>query len=552
MEQNNMERDELDRRISLIKERLERGQLQIHSKSTLEALIRVRIASDGKVDPGTVDSSVRALANAVTFMDYRQQLKQIPIKGIQEQYYEMLEQFFGVAFQEMRKHKVTPHDIACSMASKKSLVKALQHDADAFQEGILGFWKVAGPGIEAFVQDFNGLKTVYGGDIFPPYEDGILSRTGLYVDLIVLPDPLLRIVPLLKLMTPERSTYYLAKHALSALALKDIILADLDPPLAVIAPDYFLLDENTQAYVQRVGESDSVIHLEHVFGIKPGVITIADYLETITDIKQLESALREPARLLFDTQWHELSLEKQIERLRGQNADFTALERKEISLADVISMSVRGRMMQANDLVFKANRLGGVPLIDAPTSWQYLLWKYEYDQEQSKETGDLKNAFLVNSLQHSNLRWIGNIALGSILTLRKEGALTDLRNNMRRAIDNIATVSEEGYEDTVRCIVAELDAEFGEHSRELAALASRNRKFYGFEVSSLLVTGGISIAAALGGNIPLSVIAAVSGLAGLPSGRDLWRKGRELIKEKCDLRRSPVGLLFEAKNKSSK
>ena len=38
-----------------------------------------------------------------------------------------------------------------------------------------------------------------------------------------------------------------------------------------------------------------------------------------------------------------------------------------------------GRMAQATDISWKSASLGGVPLIDAPTSWQYYNWSLEYE-----------------------------------------------------------------------------------------------------------------------------------------------------------------------------
>jgi hypothetical protein len=547
-----MDRDELDRRILLIKELLDKDMLKIASKDTIESLKKVRVAADGKVDPATVDSSVRALAGVVDFVNYRDQLKQISIRDIQGQYFSLLEEIFGNPFREMQRHNLSPSQIARSMAANPKLVKALRDEADEFNESIMEFWRLAGPAVEVFVQDYSGLKAVYGGDIFPPYNDGILSRTGLYVDLVVLPDPLLRVAPLLKTMTPESATYYLAKHALSALALKDLILADIDPPLAVIAPDYFILDESAQSYVRKVGESDSLMHLEHLFGIDCESVSLDAFLGSITNIDQLKIALKDPSRLLFDTDWRGLPLRKQLELLEKINDEFEPLNDTGMTLGERIRFAAMGRMMQANDLVFKSDRLVGVPIIDAPTSWQYLIWKYEYDTERSREfNDDLNSTFLVNSLQDDEFQWLGNVPINSIISLRKNGALSDLRSILNKAVGNISTASEKVYIETVNNIVSELNIEFYKHSKELVALASQNKKFYGFEVSSSLLVGGIGIASAVSGNIPLSAAAAMLGWVGLPSPRELWRKGKELIKEKHDLKRSPVGLLFEAKHKSA-
>lgn len=63
-----MDRDELHKRIMFLKEELEAGRVVIAphlQEEMMASLQQVRYAQDGKVDPETVDSRVRATANAI-------------------------------------------------------------------------------------------------------------------------------------------------------------------------------------------------------------------------------------------------------------------------------------------------------------------------------------------------------------------------------------------------------------------------------------------------------------------------------------------------------
>ncbi len=70
-----MDRDDLHELISLLKEEFEAGRVVIRSEDTLEALKRVRFAADGKIDPATVTSSVRAYALAVAAAVHERTIK---------------------------------------------------------------------------------------------------------------------------------------------------------------------------------------------------------------------------------------------------------------------------------------------------------------------------------------------------------------------------------------------------------------------------------------------------------------------------------------------
>ena len=49
----------------------------------------------------------------------------------------------------------------------------------------------------------------------------------------------------------------------------------------------------------------------------------------------------------------------------------------------IVSMLGMGRMSVCNELLMKSLKVNGVPLIEAPTSWEYFKWKLEYDSERT-------------------------------------------------------------------------------------------------------------------------------------------------------------------------
>lgn len=542
------DREELNARMMLLKDYIETGKLQfIKDKEVIESLKKVRYSSDGKVNPNTVDSLVRSLAKTVSWMKYEEDLRKIPLKQIQEEYFHILELYFEHPYQEMLKHNVSPHVIAMEMSEKPSLVKALSLDAENFKNGILEFWQTFGDAVRVHIQDLKGLKTIYGGDIFPSYRKNTLSSAGLYVDTTILPDPMLRVASFMKYVTPEKAAYYLAKHAISALSLKDLVLADVNPPLAIIAPDPFILDEHITKFIASVGEQDVLTHLEYAFGMSfKNTNDLNKYVSGIKTAEELEKKLKEPERILFDTDWAKLPFLEQWKK--SQDGSMGISYPKGYTVGEIVKFSMIGRMMQIGEMLYKANSLHGVPFIDAPTSWKYFLWKYEYDRDKSEEVNlELKNIMLVNALQNNRLEWLGNVPHDALIKLRQEGALNELRELFSKGIVNIQDANEKTYQETVGEVIGNINNAFFDHMKILKEHSNGVKKYFGFDIAPWLVAGGISIAAASTGNVPISVTSALAGIIGVTSGKDLWKKGKELLDEKNKLSRSPVGLLFEAR-----
>ena len=550
-----MDRDELHERVMLLKEEIEAGRVKFREGlNVIDSLQKVRFAADGKVDPDTVDGVVRSLALPVEYGRYRRETKKVPLKEAQSKYFEILEKFFGGPFAEMKKHVVTPPQLAEHLASRPGIVKAFTADAEEFFAAMKEFWAFYGPVVEAHLQDAQTLKSVFGGDIFPSYEANIAASVGLYVDTVVLPDPLLRAASLVGFMKPERVLFFTTKHALNALQYKDLALAEVSPPIVVIAPDASYIEEPYRPVLQMAGEADLMAHLGRLFGHRFTDLAEAEkFLSSITDAKSLVRSLSEPERLLFDTEWSG-SLEEQIQRYVREFGGHFAENWDGRPIGEVIRLSLLGRMMQANDIVFKAYTLRGNPLVDAPTSWQYLLWKYEYDSmRRTGRDGNLRDTLISKVILEEGTARVGllsGLPSDALIELRRKGAMAELRELMRKGIHAVDSASDSSLAEVGEVVVTNLCNAFAEHRSQLTSLASERRKFYGLDVSRWLAVGGVSIAAAATGNVGLGVLAACLAMSGSPSPDELRRRWKDLDHRGDQLRRSPVGILFHHTNRN--
>jgi len=219
-----------------------------------------------------------------------------------------------------------------------------------------------------------------------------------------------------------------------------------------------------------------------------------------------------------------------------------------LPVAETTYHALVGRMMQTNDLLLRSDRYRGTPLVDAPTSWQYLLWKYESDSAQSgvspKGMQDIAISKAIMAEGSTEFGMLSGVPPETLIELRRNGALEKLREALRVGLSEIDLASAAALSDVTDAVVENIDQAFAEHQRELNDISSSRRRFFGFDVSRCVSLGGLSVAAALSHNVGLAVLAAASSIAGAPSVPDLLKRWEELRSRSQKLHRSPAAILF--------
>ncbi|HYY72099.1 MAG TPA: hypothetical protein VE778_00760 [Candidatus Bathyarchaeia archaeon] len=181
--------------------------------------------------------------------------------------------------------------------------------------------------------------------------------------------------------------------------------------------------------------------------------------------------------------------------------------------------------------------------------WQYLLWKYENDGERPESSGsDFRDVLItkVVSIEGSaKLGLLSGLPPEVLIDLRRADAMTELRELMRKGIQNVDSASQSTLAEVGEAVVSNLCDAFAKHRRELEELSSERKKFFGFDVGRWITFGGISIGAASAGSPGLAVLAAAAGMIGAPRIDELWTRWKEIQSQGEKLTRSPAGILFQ-------
>lgn len=555
-----IDNDELQRRLKLLKKMFEDGRISFASnlEHGIESIKKVRMKPDGSVDLSTVDGSVRALAIMAAVDHDRTELKKIPLADVQKEYFWLVEHFFGHQFREMKKNNVSKYEIARFFSSHPNIVKDFEKEQDKLTEAFTKFWEIFGPVVRTHLEDFPHLKSVYGGSLFP--QGNIASSAGLYMDTIVLPDPLMRVIPLgPHSKSTEQYLYELIKHALSVLEYKDLALAEVDPPIVVIASSDYVYDEDYRKFLWSIADTDLLLHSEKIFGRSfKDADELNAFLVGIERPEDVVAKLKQPQRLLFDTEWKE-EITEQIRHFIKDTADGFDLESMGSDLGSLLFRTLKGRMLQANDLDHFSRYLRGTPLLDAETSWQYLMWTYEYAAERSgrteKATPELVITRALQAEGNPVLKLITNLPTDVLIELRKEGAMSDLREIIKNGISEIDLASGTDVAAVSETVTQNLSEAITKHQEQIQELIGDGKKFFGRDVVPWIAEKAIILGIGLVDGIAAVVAEAGTTLMTLnmdsASFKDMIKTAKKLLGGRKQMQHAPTGILLKHIKKSS-
>tara|TARA_R110000868_G_scaffold369897_1_gene633373 strand:- start:526 stop:2214 length:1689 start_codon:yes stop_codon:yes gene_type:complete len=543
-------------RVLILKEYLEKGDKKINivnkedAVNFEESFRKIRFDSKGEPILETVDGRIRSLALVIEQVDHRDKMKTaISLQQIQEGYFDRIEGNFNHFYKIMLENNVSPHQVANVIAYGEQSIDHLDEVINPILKDLEEFWGlVAESGYLHLEDDYDSIKAVFGGDLFPSNEENIASKCGIYTDTIILPCPFIRSRHMFDVCDKKQRVYYLLKHALNILQYKELALTELDKPIVAILPDKEMMDEFAYEKVSKLGEKDALYHAGKVFDRKfESIDELIDFGKSLDTIEKVTNEIKDRNRVLFDTEFKD-SLELQIKsHIESDSAKAMRTDNPGI----LVSMMGFGRMSVCNELLLKSSKIGGIPLIDAPTSWEYFKWKLEYDSERTYPDKDYSKLHIVkglNGLDSSKLQWIGKIPPKGLIELRKNGAINEIREILLKGIDELVNANQFDFTSTSHKVFNNLNFAFNQHQENIKKLTNKKWKIAGKDFGSWLVMGSVEIASACLGTplYGLSTVA-LNQIIDAPKIKDLPKTVeniKQTEREKEQLKKSPLGLMF--------
>ncbi|EKN3996382.1 hypothetical protein NUG00_000449 [Yersinia enterocolitica] len=541
-------------RVFLIKSQLEAGKLHIASHlidGFRESFDKVRLRPDGKVDPTTVDGRIRAMGAAVNHFFERDEIKKkFNITDFQEAYFRILFGNFHQFYDDFIKSKAEPYQVASFISEQKEFVEHLDLVFPELLTNIKEFWEVSYEIGEIHLQDGEQLKANFAGDLFPAYTENAVSSTGLYIDTMILPCPILRVGKLHGITNKKHFCFLLMKHILTCMTYRDLALEDIHPAIVLVLPDKRDFNSDHQDGLQERATPFILAHAQYLYDRRfESHDELFEFSSSLTDVDKVFKELKRPERLIFDTEWGaggRAQLERQLsdpERLKSPVLNGNpGIE---------VMFTCTGRMPQALTARINAQDFRSTPYINAETSWIYYTWLMEYESLDFKiENEALKELHMVNALSkgmQGGFSWLGDIPLKNILEIRRNGLVQEVRNILSSGISELINSSPYDYNASSLRVIDNVDKAFIQHQRFLEKVKREKLRILGVEVAPFIVNGVFGIASVLINKPELALTSVALGNLGVPTLKDIRTSFKNREEKLANYKKTATGLMFSKK-----
>lgn len=545
---------DLTDRVFLIQSQFEAGKLFIsnHLEAGFkESFQKIRLRADGKVDPATVDGRIRAMGVAVQHFFERNEIKKkYTIVDFQETYFRILFGNFAAFYENMIKSKAEPYQIAHAVSEQEDIVKHIDEIFPELLNDIRGFWSAVYEIGEIHLQDGQQLKANFAGDLFPSYSENAVSTTGLYIDTIILPCPILRVGGLHGVTDKKYFCNLLIKHVLTCMTYRELALEEIEPAIALVLPEKNNFKEESQEELHQRSLPFILAHARYLYDREfESMEDLHEFSSSLTDFDKLFKELKRPDRLLFDTEWGPAGRAQLEQHMASKERLMTPV--LEDTPGIEVMLSCVGRMPQALAARINAQELRSTPYINADTSWIYYKWLMEYEALGFKfDEAALKNLHMVNALSkgmNDGFSWFGNVPTKNILDIRRNGLMPEVRNILSSGVSELINTSPSNYDATSQRVIDNVDRAFIQHQRFLEKVKRDKLRILGVEVVPFIVNGAFGMASALVNKPELAMASVVLGSVGLPTLKDIRTSFKNNQEKLNNYKKTATGLMFSRK-----
>lgn len=467
-------------------------------------------------------------------------------------YFEWLDDLFGHLALEATKNNISAGAIARDYLSSPTRRQHFREELPRLYQTVDEFWKTNSKAVDTEIRKLPGLKVRFGGDIGPQVSDAVFQRTGLYFESIIIPDPLLRVMKIPEDITKTKD-YYFLKYGISQVILKDVYLADIFPPLAVLAGDVELEGTNIKDNTD-IAMFDCVLLTNVLYGENfDNFGEVQEHFARFGSIREAITTAQKPELLYWDENTPLDPLEQWDAYIKRSNLDWELRELPQhLQGPEFLLFTVLSRMIQANSVMFGASVYDANPLITAPVSFHWLNWKIRVNRDlvaRSLNLGSNLDLALTNALLSKDLKWLSNVPIESLVELRRKGRLSELRSLVNRETVRLANSRLDNLEAITNQVDYNLASALERHQEEIEKLD----KAFRTEMSVLGSTFLLSTVGALQPQlIPLAPEWAVtlSGVIGTTSLAAIVPATINYLREKKNLGKTPIGILWKAKERS--
>lgn len=474
-----------------------------------------------------------------------------PFTDILRPYFDFLSKDFEHLANEAVRNDVNPDDIARDfLRDEGRRARFNQYMMPEIESKILGYWVQNNNVILSELAKLPGLKARFGGDLGPQRSQRIFERLGIYYDSLIVPDLILRSITM---RGPVKwRDYYTLKYCIAQVLARDVYLADVYPPVAVIFGEEHLLMESPHfATLREQSLIDAIAVTNAIFA--QNFDTEKEATQFFQKIGTSQALAREVANVdMF--RFDEEAGDDPLQQIEALDKD-TRINFNEDELPDEwrgaqrVWLQINARMMQVNELLQASADLDAHPVIQAPVSFHWLTTKVRVNAEMLGNAMDesiLTQLPMTNALLSQQLEWLSNVPLDALIRLRRQGFLSELRATITGGFSELSAATLMNLERVSRQVDSNLEVALNRHQEQIQVLNQTLMRELAISGPTLLLSIGGAIQPLFGTILP-SWIPLAATLGGTVSLKDIISNVASHITERRRLRKSPIGILWHAR-----
>lgn len=450
-----------------------------------------------------------------------------PLDNIHGEYFDLLDEYFGGIYiagadKFLQAHRITEMKLAA---------KIIIQSVDDLTEDIESFWDKNANTVIAHLQHSVNFRANYCGTLSPLDGYDFVKRTALYVDTILIEDPLIMITHLKDHAEDSAYLSRMIEHVFNLLDMKELFFGLGDFPILTIFPP-FRTAKNRQQIMNAVHAS-GLKYFETLLE-KPfcDIDNFFEYMKNTKDLRTLSNRIKHPQMLpKSESQSHPEFLQEVHESITSESKVY-----KDASVGVTLALKVFGQLSAVGTETFNSAQLSSQMVFDSSIHWKMYKWGLTNDFKQP----DIDNV-IINSLQLDEFKWLGNVPIDKLLQMRREGELSSLRSLIGKNIYS-STHASTDLEITAKQAMSNIEEALISHSKELNQIDAELRKKYLVD-GSMAVLGLVS-GLASGPLSPLSLVGLSSSLYGV---YDLGKGIASTHSKKNKLESGVIGMLLQAR-----
>lgn len=429
------------------------------------------------------------------------------INSILVKYFDIIDQFFGSIKHRLGKREDSHIDLGIEIASYPLISDLILDAIDDLGVEIENFWNDNAKIVFDFIRKQDSLKCLYSGDISPVILENFVKRSALYIDTVILPDPLFNLTLFQKQIIIDKKYYLnkLIRHVFNIWKLKELVLADTKEKIILILPvNLYIVNSNDRDQLLATADKRFTTYINEIFNKNlEEKEPCLDFLSQQKTGNDIFSKIKQ-YNLLPNMFKKNETLDKFLITF-SNTGKYSKFGNKSIGWN--FGLYLHSQFIRVQEHKFFCDKLIAEPIYDYELPWFF----FNY------EVGGLDmDASIANALQKETFEWISRVPISVLKIFREENRLDYMRGVIRKGITDLKIKKDEDLLGVAKQIEKNFKEEFKRQKAESESLKKEANKIMKKEIP--ITAGGF-----LAGFIPyLGNVVSI-----LLAGRDISKLFKE-------------------------